>query len=110
MANGEPVLVRDIVIYDSDPVSMAPPGWIKEGTVWLNPNEGKFYIRNGETWNVIATLGDMSFTGDVHFGEKIYAGLGDANKGESRTITIPDACTMTFKKGLLTDYQIIVPP
>jgi hypothetical protein len=56
------------------------------------------------------TFAAMSFTGDVHFTEKVFAGAGDANQGINKIVTIPDVCILTFKKGLLVDFEVIVPP
>jgi hypothetical protein len=86
---------------------------------WFKPSNRKWFELDGalSTWTEVLDETDLatldhthSSLGDIHFTDKVYAGAGDANQGMNKVVTIPDTCIMTFKKGLLVDFELIVPP
>ncbi len=125
---------------DALTVEIAFAAGVEGEKVWLKPSTGEQRKWNGAAWDEmppppdvvteeeIAALASVyaaiahasahseggadpvTALGTVHFTNKIYAGESDDHQGQNKVVTIPDVCTLTFKKGILTKFELIVPP
>jgi hypothetical protein len=99
-------IFRVTVTSSTDPMELAPTGWIVDGDHWQNISDGRLYERSGSKWVEVPSLPEHSHPelGDVkqlNLVEKFTINGDEPYTGE---IEISKVKTLVFNKGVIVKF------